>query len=215
MSNLSSSQHEPTMEEILASIRKIISEDSPEPHATESSPAAGANEAEEPGVLDLTREARDEPRDEHGAQPGTWPPPPSESVISDDRTESAGRESTGVDSTADETRVASHAGDGIFSDKSRKALNDALTQLAPQGSGEAVSGSPAPVGGLPLEAVFERAVGEAFGPVLRQWLGDNAETIIERMKPAISEWMDEHFPTMLEDAVRAELARAIKLRGRR
>jgi len=36
--------------------------------------------------------------------------------------------------------------------------------------------------------------------VLRQWLGDNAETIIERMKPAIREWMDEHFPAMLEDA---------------
>jgi len=213
MSNPSSSQHEPTMEEILASIRKIISEDSPEPHAMESSPAIGANEAQEPGVLELTQEAPDE----HGAPPapGAWPPPPSELVHSDDRIEGAKRESARVASTADETRVASHPGDGIFSDKSRKALNDALTQLAPQGTGEAVSGSPAPVGGLPLEAVFERAVGEAFGPVLRQWLGDNAETIIERMKPAIREWMDEHFPAMLEDAVRAELAPAIKLRGRR
>lgn len=201
------------MEEILASIRKIISEDSPEPHATESSSAIGANEAQEPGVLELTQEARDE----FGAQPapGTWPPSPSESVHSDDHIEGAGRESARVASIADETRVASHPGDGIFSDKSRKALNEALAQLAPQGTGEPVSGSPAPVGGLPLEAVFERAVGAAFGPVLRQWLGDNAETIIERMKPAISEWMDEHFPAMLEDAVRAELARAIKLRGRR
>ena len=201
------------MEEILASIRKIISEDSPEPHAMESSPPSGANEAQEPGVLELTQEAHDE----HGVQPasGTWPPLPSESVHSDDRTEGAWRESARVASTTDESRVASRPGDGIFSDKSRKALDDALTQLAPQGTGEAVSGSPAPVGGLPLEAVFERAVGEAFGPVLRQWLGDNAETIIERMKPAISDWMDEHFPAMLEDAVRAELARAIKLRGRR
>ena len=201
------------MEEILASIRKIISEDSPEPHAMESSPPSGANEAQEPGVLELTQEAHDE----HGVQQasGTWPPLPSESVHSDDRTEGAWRESARVASTTDESRVASRPGDGIFSDKSRKALDDALTQLAPQGTGEAISGSPAPVGGLPLEAVFERAVGEAFGPVLRQWLGDNAETIIERMKPAISDWMDEHFPAMLEDAVRAELARAIKLRGRR
>jgi hypothetical protein len=213
MSNPSSSQHEPTMEEILASIRKIISEDSPEPHAMESSPATGVNEAQEPGVLELTQEARDE----HGAQPApdTWPPPLSESGHSDDRIEHSGREAAYSASTADETSVASLPGDGIFSDKSRKALNDALAQLAPQGTGEAVSGSPAPVGGLPLEAVFERAVGEAFRPVLRKWLGDNAETIIERMKPAISEWMDEHFPAMLEDAVRAELARAIKLRGRR
>ena len=201
------------MEEILASIRKIISEDSPEPHAMESSPATGANEAQEPGVLELTQEARDEHEDQPA--PGTGLPPLSESGRSDDRIEHAGRESAHLAWTADETGDASHPGDGIFSDKSRKALNDALAQLAPQGTGEAVSRSPAPVGGLPLEAVFERAVGEAFGPVLRQWLGDNAETIIERMKPAISEWMDEHFPAMLEDAVRAELARAIKLRGRR
>ena len=156
------------MEEILASIRKIISEDSPEPHAMESSPPSGANEAQEPGVLELTQEAHDE----HGVQPasGTWPPLPSESVHSDDRIEGAWRESAHVAATADESR-ASRPGDGIFSDKSRKALDDALTQLAPQGTGEAISGSPAPVGGLPLEAVFERAVGEAFGPVLRQTPG--------------------------------------------
>lgn len=203
------------MEEILASIRKIISEDSPEPHAMESSPATGANEAQEPGVLELTQEAHDD----HGGQPATdtWPPPPPpfEPAHPDDRAEGAARESAAAVSASYETRAASHPGDGIFSDKSRRALNDALTQLAPQTVGAVAFGSPAPVGGLPLEAVFERAVGEAFGPVLRQWLGENAETIIERMKPAISEWMDEHFPAMLEDAVRAELARAIKLRGRR
>src|ERR1700729_4161236 len=134
MSNSSSSQHEPTMEEILASIRKIISEDSPEPHAMESSLATGANEAQEPGVLELTQEARDE----HEAQPapGTWPPP-FESAYSEDRVEGAARQPAHAASTTDETRATTHSGDGIFSDKSRRALNDALAQLAPQGTGEA------------------------------------------------------------------------------
>ena len=58
----SNPQHEPTMEEILASIRKIISEDQPEP----AKPAAAAsdtgqdNSKSEPEVLDLTDEIGDD-----------------------------------------------------------------------------------------------------------------------------------------------------------
>ena len=35
----------------------------------------------------------------------------------------------------------------------------------------------------------------------------------ERMKPLIREWMDEHFPPLLEGAVRAEVERVVKARG--
>ena len=68
--------------------------------------------------------------------------------------------------------------------------------------------------GHDVEAVFERAVREAFDPVLREWLGDNTDAIVERMKPVIREWMDEHFPAMLEEAVRNEVARVAKARRR-
>jgi cell pole-organizing protein PopZ len=37
--------------------------------------------------------------------------------------------------------------------------------------------------------------------------------VIERMKPLIREWMDEHFPALLEGAVRAEVERVVKSRG--
>ena len=56
---MSSPQHEPTMEEILASIRKIISEDSPADAApaVEVQPVAAAAPAHaEPDVLELTQE---------------------------------------------------------------------------------------------------------------------------------------------------------------
>jgi cell pole-organizing protein PopZ len=38
---------------------------------------------------------------------------------------------------------------------------------------------------------------------------------MEHMKPLIREWMDENFPSLLENAVRTEVARAVKARGRR
>ena len=70
---VSSPQHEPTMEEILASIRKIISED-----ATEAAPVAEAKPAPAPepipapepeaDILDLTQEVVEEP---------IAPPPPA------------------------------------------------------------------------------------------------------------------------------------------
>jgi hypothetical protein len=58
-------------------------------------------------------------------------------------------------------------------------------------------------------------VRDAFDPVLRKWLEDNSATIIDHMKPVISEWLDAHFPAMLEDAVRNEVARAVLARSRR
>ena len=58
-----------------------------------------------------------------------------------------------------------------------------------------------------MEAVFERAVREAFEPVVKAWLTDNSGAIVERMKPLIQEWMNERFPALLRDMVRDELTR--------
>ena len=66
-----------------------------------------------------------------------------------------------------------------------------------------------------MEAVFERAVRESFNPVLQKYLSDNSGAVIDRMKPLIREWMDEHFPALLEGAVRAEVERVVKARGKR
>ena len=197
-----SSQHEPTMEEILASIRKIISEDSPESAQAQT---VTDEAAEEPAVLDLTQEISEEIVESSSTTPAPPPPPSTESAPARTAREP-------VDAATKETAVSNHthSSEGIFSDKSRKTLSDVFNGLAPQQPEQV-----APVEGLPIEAVFERAVREAFEPVLQKWLTDNADTIIERMKPTIGEWLDEHFPAMLEDAVRNEVARAVKARGRR
>jgi len=196
----SNPQHEPTMEEILASIRKIISEDSssePPPAPVQAAPEP-VKAAPEPEVLELTQAIEEPP-------PAPPVPKPADEIIFQ---------------TIEETAVApvpAHSSEGIFSDKTRKVLDDAFANLEPAAEAPAAKPATGPlpsVEGVGVEAVFDRAVRETFDPVLGKWLGDNADAIVDRMKPVIREWLDEHFPAMLEEAVRSEVARVVKARKR-
>ena len=206
---MSSPQHEPTMEEILASIRKIISEDTPEsapaPQAPAASPPPEAAKQEllsEPAtpdieVLELTQEVYEPARAETMAMP----------------------EPAKADDIVFETATAAPSDEGIFSDRTRKAMDETFASLdrdeepapAPRAHGPAPI---PPVPGSSVESVFERAVRESFEPVLAQYLSDNSAAVIDRMKPLIREWMDEHFPALLEGAVRNEIERVVRARGR-
>ncbi len=210
----SSPQHEPTMEEILASIRKIISEDSAEaaPPAPAAAPAAAAPApapeetpapaaaALEEDVLELTEEIQ-EP--EPVAAAPTPAPEPDE-----------------VEFKTIET-PAPITGSDIFSDKTRQAIDDAFSKL----DSEEEAAQPATpmastfrstnVDGDSVEAVFERAVRNAVGPHIDQWMSNQKDDLLAAMRPLIREWMDEHFPSILEGAVREEVARAVKARAKR
>jgi len=189
---MANSQHEPTMEEILASIRKIIAEDPPGEGAT----SASLTHTDEAEVLDLTEVHE-------------------ESAAAEDVSESAAHDQSAAPSQESEGgNGAVHSGEGLFSEKTRKALSDAFAQLEPESS-ETTNEQVPSMSGLPVEAAFERAVRETFDPVLRKWLDDNAATLIDGMKLVISAWLDRHFPAMLEDAVRNEVARAVMARSRR
>lgn len=213
----SSPQHEPTMEEILASIRKIISEDSTEaaPPETAAPAAAAAPAAPAPApepapapaakaleedVLELTDEVQE-------PEPAPAAPEPVEEVVFQ---------------TIEETSAPASNSD-IFSDKTRRAIDDAFNKLD---SDEEAADEPASapmastfrstaVDGDSVEAVFERAVRNAVGPHIDQWMGAQKNDLLAAMKPLIREWMDEHFPAILEGAVREEVARAVKARGKR
>jgi cell pole-organizing protein PopZ len=203
---MSNPQHEPTMEEILASIRKIISEDAPEgaPAAADAPAAVAAAEpaqAPQPfqdDVLELTHEVEATPPPAPMASYDTAPQPAEDLVFET------------------VTPVSSHS--DIFSDTTRKAVEDVFDSIpeepAPIPAAPHYSYAPiAPVDGATVENVFERAVRESFEPVLQQYLSDNSAAVVERMKPLIREWMDEHFPPLLEGAVRAEVERVVKARG--
>ena len=212
----SSPQHEPTMEEILASIRKIISED-----ATEAAPAEAAAEPAEADVLELTQEIHDEePEPVVAAAPAPIPEPvevapePEAEAKPDHDVVFQSIEEVVVSS---EAQAVTPAHEGIFSDKTRKALEDSFANIpAPKAEpapAQAHDEAPASMpDGASVQAVFEKAVRDGFGPVLHQWLGDNSDAVVEKLKPLVREWMDEHFPALLEGAVRAEVERVARAR---
>ncbi|HKB97063.1 MAG TPA: DUF2497 domain-containing protein [Rhizomicrobium sp.] len=200
---MSNPQHEPTMEEILASIRKIISEDAPETPAAEApapvappEPVHAAPVHEAPvydtpahdDVLELTQEIE-------VVAPAPMRPPVEDIVF--------------------ENVAPSTEHSDIFSDQTRKAMEDTFNAIPeePPEPAPVRASDFAPVDGSTVENVFERAVRESFEPVLQKYLSDNSAAVIDRMKPLIREWMDEHFPALLEGAVRAEVERVVKARG--
>lgn len=216
MAASSSPQHEPTMEEILASIRKIISEDSSEsPPAPQ--PAAPAAAAPEPDVLDLTHVVEDIPAPAPAliptpVAPVTLATAPEPVKPADDL------EFQSIEEVTIAAAPASHApsGDGFVSAKTRLAVDDALSGLDFGDEERTTSISSMPgLQGRSVEAVFDRAVRETFDPVLRAWLSEQTDEIVERMKPAIREWMEETLPSMLRSAVEEEVTRAIRTRSKR
>jgi cell pole-organizing protein PopZ len=207
-------QHEPTMEEILDSIRKIISEDQPESSgATESAPEPLAREElpqvelTESDVLDLTEEIREEapsaPSEVPKAEaPKTQPPPaaapksyaqPIENDIAFETIEE--RESSPMET------------EDLISDTARGAVTRAVAPL------DEIQ-NPAPAEPGTLDAVFIRAVQDAFAPTLQEWVDGHQTEIMDHLKPMIREWMDEHLPPLIEAAVAKEITRAIPPRRR-
>jgi cell pole-organizing protein PopZ len=216
----SSPQHEPTMEEILASIRKIISEDSTEAPAAEPTPVAPVVAAapqpvavpgpklveEDDDIMELTEEATPPPAPVAKAPE----PEPAKPVVEDV-----------VHQPIEEPVMAATPNSEIFSDKTRKAIDDTFSNL--DVPAETPKAAPAPAvaasmaqgaDGDTVEAVFERAVRGAVGPHVDQWLDGQKDALLAAMRPLIREWMDEHFPALLEGAVRDEVARVVKARGR-
>ena len=200
----SNPQHEPTMEEILASIRKIISEDSNEPQDLR---ANGAEHGAEPDVYEL-READIVAEDEPVAAE------PDRVVALQPKSETqAAPEESSVTASSDSAPASSGSSEGFFSESARKTMHDTFARLSEPGTvGEAPAPhepTPAPEG-LSVQAVFEHAVRDAMLPAATKFLQNHADSVVERMKPLVRDWMDEHFPAILEGAVRNEVERAIK-----
>jgi len=197
-------QTEPTMEEILASIRKIISEDQPaegaKPAAARPAPAkaapiveaAPARAAPAPAaaadldVLDLTDEIPDEEPPPVRAAPRVAPPPAPApaSAIEDDVI------FQNIEPTAPRIKERT-MDDDFISDSTRSAMGRAFQNL----NGQA---PPVTLKGGSIEAIFSEAVQQAFRPALKEWVDDHSNDIMDQLRPLIRAWMDEHLPPLIE-----------------
>jgi cell pole-organizing protein PopZ len=171
------------MEEILASIRRIISEDS-EPGKTpaQSQPAPAQSRQAEPDVLELTQVAVEEPPPERRAPPERpravkpEPAPRPAPVLQQVRPES------------DLAMVDNDDRDGLVSNHTQSAISQAFNMLQRDRSDR----------DIPVSAGEARTLEDIVAAMLR---------------PMLKDWLEEHLPETVERIVREEVERAARGAG--
>ena len=206
MSSTASPQHEPTMEEILASIRKIISDDQPEAakpapapapipvRSVSAQPAPAPVPQPEADILELTEEVEEE-------EPAPEPVEEVHAPIEND---------IAFETIEPEPEAPAVDDDELISDSTRGAMGRAFAKL--HGDSPKLSAS---FPGGTLEALFVQAIQDAFTPALQEWVDGHQAEIMDQMKPLIREWMDDHLPPLIEAAVTREIGRAAAQKPRR
>lgn len=175
-------QHEPSVEEILASIRRIIAEDGePTPEVTNALPLRSAGEedileltemlAEDGSVVRITGPAEPAPPISVTAAPGEViaSPPPAKALPPEKKVEAGPRRP-----------------EDLLSASSAAAAVAALAQLVglDTTSGDARSSPPPPPSPLTVEALVR-----------------------DLLRPLLASWLDQNLPSLVERVVREELAR--------
>lgn len=198
MTDHDNSQAEPTMEEILASIRRIISEDNEETEAA-AAPAPEVNgAAEKPAepaddgaeVLELSQEQVVEdpkPAPAEAPQPNGFDAQATVAPAPQPRTQfnAAPDKDTVLVDTKPEEAVTT------------EAVEETL--LSP----EVVTAATAALGALSKDVVVSSGDGKSLEDIIR-----------EMMKPLLKEWLDDNLPPLVESIVEREV-RQISRRVRR
>jgi cell pole-organizing protein PopZ len=233
MSSQSSQQtHEPTMEEILASIRKIISEDQAEPApppapaasapVAASRPAAAAPAAAPAPVAVEQAEEADEVADEEPeeeeieileltveVQETSAVAAPVQAAAEDSAAPGGEAEAVAFDAAQTQEQAGETDMSGLISESTRAAMGKAFQPLEAQASEPAAPEYTA-IDGSKLEAMFSGAINQAVTPAVQDWVSKNSGNMVQTMKPIIREWMDQNLPPLIEKAVKAEIAAAVR-----
>ena len=215
----SAKAQEPSMEEILASIRRIIADDDPTkaakppeppkpppaaavrpppPRAPVPPPAAGNNQDDIDAML-----ADIEPLPKAAPNPAPMPPPkPAAPPPSDvlDLTEAMA--ATPPPGPAPSFRTIDGASDVVFAERS------------PEKPAEPAARAPFTPSGIDPGLISNStasAVDSAFNALAHTVLGNNARTledlVKEMLRPMLKSWLDDNLPGLVERIVRAEIER--------
>jgi len=190
-------QHEPSMEEILASIRRIISEEGEAPAAVAPAAAAApaAPQRAEEDVLILTDEVSgDDPVEEkHGeAAPAEYPAPriePAPPSLREIEHEPA-RAGTPEPAAASE-RAAPQAAPTL--EFGRRLISDSAAAASVAAMSELLSRS------HPAPAIESLPMGQSDRTL--------EDITLELLRPVLKAWLDENLPQLVERAVREEIGR--------
>ena len=190
-----SAQQEPTMEEILASIRRIISEDAePGKAGAPPAPVAAARDNE---VLELTNVVHDD--GSLGRQNSPAPEPPRRRPP----LPAPRHEPEPIREPQPEPRVSRRAAPAP---EPRQMRNQSDLDMVDKDDGM-------------LSSQASSAITNAFGMLARErevsvGSGVSLEDIVTQlMKPLLSAWLDEHLPEIVERVVQQEVERAARSGG--
>ena len=205
---MSDTEQEPSMEEILASIRRIISDDDKEMEAAAQENEEAPEDEEELAVEEMVAMAEPEPEPEPESEPV------AEEVDDDD------------DDILDLTDMEAPDPEPLFEEQAYK-------EPEPEPIAPPVSPSPAPPPAptpAPDNLVSPPQAGEASGSFERLTeklnedyselpIGNGAVTLEgltrELVRPMLKEWLDQHLPMTVERLVREEIERLVMQSQRR
>lgn len=190
--------NEPTMEEILASIRRIIADDD----ATKSVPVAEAPKPAAPAV----RPAVPPPRMPAAPPPRVTPPPvsPVETPVAA-KSPSFDEPSTDILELTESMAAPAPGAPGFRTIDGHSDVEFDEPVETPE--------PPAPVSAATrlLSRSTTDAVDSAFNTLAQSVLVQNAKTledlVREMLRPMLKAWLDENLPGMVERMVRAEIER--------
>jgi cell pole-organizing protein PopZ len=178
---------EPSMEEILASIRKIISDE----HDPNAAPAAGGISTSATDVVELTQMVQDDGSivDVKAASPQpevpVMPAPPSPPKVEDAAPVKA--------SSPKPAAAPAPSGETLVSDTVATEAASSLSSLASTVEIERLSSAPT-YGSTPL--------------------GNGSRTLedmtIELMRPMLKQWLDQNLPPIVDRLVQKEIERIVK-----
>jgi len=184
---------EPSMEEILASIRRIISDDEAKPADEAAAPQVDVAQEPEPvaaiddDVLDLGAEAA-----------LVAAPEPTPAVLPDD---------------ADIAFIEEEPAAALPPEPPAPAVKPQPAPVQPEARPEAAS-TPVPDMASLLSDQASFVVTNAFGQLANTVLSNNARTledlVKDMLKPMLKTWLDDNLPTMVERLVRAEIERVAR-----
>jgi cell pole-organizing protein PopZ len=221
---------EPSMEEILASIRRIIADDEAKPAAAEkpASPAAAAK----PAVMkDIPPSAiAPAPKPAAAPKPAPPPPPPAPEPVASNNQDDIDAMLASLDAATPEAdiRPAQPEAD-VFELTDEMALPDpappaaSFNKVEPQDDIEFTEAKASrrqaayepPFESAPARPILSHstvsAVESAFNSLANTVLSNNARTledlVKEMLRPMLKSWLDDNLPGLVERIVKAEIER--------